>query len=146
MQELFREKLTNAKTLSDVRESVIQTFAEIKTKGIKRLGYVSGILNSDGPEQKAINIHNLQEQTQKLRGQHDFPIFSCLDIFSHELFDQITPHPVSEEDMYLFYREMLNSGYVTDIFMTPRWERSIGASDEHAAARKRGLTIHYVPS
>ncbi len=38
----------------------------------------------------------------------------------------------------------MECGYITDIFMTPRWEHSEGARDEHKNAIKAGMTIHYV--
>lgn len=43
-----------------------------------------------------------------------------------------------------FWREIFKSGHVTDVFMTPRWEKSKGAVDEYKTAQKIGLTIHYL--
>lgn len=43
-----------------------------------------------------------------------------------------------------FWRDILESGHVTDIFMTPRWEQSKGAIDEHEAAKQLGIKIHYM--
>lgn len=33
---------------------------------------------------------------------------------------------------------------MTDIFMAPDWEKSIGAADEYETANGLGLTIHYI--
>lgn len=105
-----------------------------------RLGYVSGIISSDGPEFLEKNRKILQEKTEKYRKEHDFPIFSANDIFTPDFVDRLghdAPPYVS------FWRKILNSGLVTDVVMTKGWKRSKGATDEHTTAEINSLNIIY---
>jgi len=38
----------------------------------------------------------------------------------------------------------IRSSYVTDIFMTPGWQRSKGAIAEHRIAKTKKIKIHYL--
>ncbi len=116
--------------------------------GITRIGYVAGIITSDGPEYFQANRKRLADYVKKLRKIHKFPMFSAIDVFSSEVYERLKEWklPFAEREMKVrsFWRKILKSGHVTDIFMTPRWEKSKGASDEHRTAKKIGLKIHYI--
>lgn len=109
---------------------------------------MAGIINSDGPEYSEINREKLANHVEKLRKIHKFPMFTAIDVFPLEIYNNLEEWKLSfeerEEKVRNFWREILKSGHVTDIFMTPRWEKSKGASDEHETAKKIGLKIHYV--
>lgn len=141
--------LKNATTLDHAKKELIKVFEIARNKkGNIRIGYVAGILNSDGPKHFEDNRKKLADYAEKLRKIHRFPIFSGVDIFSNEVYGRLEEWRLSFEEREtkarLFWREILESRYVTDIFMTPRWEKSKGATDEHKTAKKIGLTIHYL--
>jgi hypothetical protein len=76
-------------------------------------------------------------------------IFSSVDLFyGNEFYNQIEdtrlPYKERRTAFIGFYREILQNSFITDIFMTPRWQKSEGATDEHETAKKQKLTIHYV--
>jgi hypothetical protein len=71
-------------------------------------------------------------------------MFSSPDIFSEGVYRKINAHLLSSEDFQPFFRNVLSSGHITDVFMAPRWETSQGASDEHETAKRLRLTIHYL--
>lgn len=141
--------LKNVTTLLDVKKELVKLF-EItrKQKSILKIGYVAGIINTDGSEYIEINRKKLANHTKQLRTLHGFPIFSAIDVFSTEVYNRLLEQELSFEEREKifrgFWREILKSGHVTDIFMTPRWEKSKGATDEHKIARKVGLTVHYI--
>ncbi|MDO8621118.1 MAG: DUF4406 domain-containing protein [Candidatus Levybacteria bacterium] len=145
----IRPALKNATTLHHVKKELVKFLEITKNKnGNIKIGYVAGILNSDGPQHFESNRKKLADYAEKLRKIHEFPIFSGVDIFSNEVYSRLEEWRLSleekEEKARLFWREILESGHITDIFMTPRWEKSKGANDEHETAKKIGLKIHYV--
>lgn len=75
-------------------------------------------------------------------------MFSAIDVFSSEIYERLAEWklPFNEREVKArsFWRKILKSGHVTDIFMTPRWEKSKGATDEHKTAKEIGLKIHYI--
>lgn len=140
--------LKAAKNLIHVRKELIKLFRATKNgKGI-RIGYVAGIINSDGLEYVEINRKKLSDHTGKLRKIYKFPMFSAVDVFSDNIYAQLEEMALSFEEREVkvrsFWRKILKSGCVTDIFMTPRWDKSKGAADEHKTAKQIGLKIHYV--
>lgn len=138
-----------AKNLTHVYEELIKLF-EIskKEKGILRIGYVAGILTSDGIKHFERNRKRIVKHAEKLRKIHKFPMFCTVDVFSNDVYTRLEEYKLlfeeREERFRKFWRKILKSGHVTDVFMTPCWEKSKGASDEHKTAKKIGLTIHYV--
>ncbi len=144
MKEIIFQKTQTVTSIEVLSETIILILEEAHKKANKRLGYVSGIISSDGPKNIARNVKKLEEYTERLREKNNFPIFSAADIFYSELFLRINGKDLKDHHFLKFWREILESGYVTDIFMTPGWERSIGAKDEHETARKMGIKIHYL--
>ena len=147
MHKNIAPALKNATTLQHIKEELIKLFKAARNKnGNIRIGYVAGILNSDGPKHFENNRKKLADYTEKLRKMHKFPIFSVIDVFSDEIYNRLEewrlPFEKREIKARFFWREILASGHVTDIFMTPRWEKSKGATDEHETAKRIGLTIH----
>ena len=135
----------HVRTLNHIHDGLVQLFAQIHVeKPGTRLGYVAGIITSDGPEKIWENIDHLEQHTHRLRAEHSWPIFSATDVFSRELFDRLDVGVAHPQEYQHFWRNVLGSGYVTDIFMTPRWEISKGAIDEFETATRLGLTTHFV--
>lgn len=147
-KEIIALVLTTESNLIEVRLSIVQVLKEAKRKHVSgRLGYVSGIITSDGDEKILENINRLENYTNDIRKIQKFPIFSPTDI-SNDVYARLQemklPKKEREEKFIAFWREILTSGLVTDIFMTPRWKESRGAQDEHETALKVGIEIHYV--
>lgn len=148
MQKDIVTALKSAKNLIHVRQELIKLFKQIRNGKVARIGYVAGILNSDGPQHFERNRKRIAEHAGVLRKIHKFPIFSAVDVFSDEIYFRMEewklPFEKREAKAIFFWREILKSGHVTDIFMTPRWEKSKGATDEHKTAKKLGMSIHYI--
>lgn len=149
MKDELSKSLKDATNLNEVRDAMIIICKQIKLKNaLMRLGYVAGIIYSDGPEKVEENIRILNDHTEKIKKSVDFPIFSSPDIFNNGLFDRLIeaklPRDESKAAFVKFHREILEQAGITDIFMTPRWEKSEGAKDEYETAVRLGLEIHYV--
>ena len=140
--------LKSAKNLIHVREELVKLFKTTKNGKAAKIGYVAGIITSDGPEYFETNRKRLVDYVKKLGKIHSFPMFSAVDVFSSEVYERLEewklPFGEREVKVRFFWREILKSGCVTDIFMTPRWDKSKGAINEHKTAKEIGLKIHYV--
>lgn len=143
MHQLISEKLLTVRSLKDIEEALIPLMAEYREKH-DRLGYVSGVITTDGPEHVSANIQRLNDHTERLRAVHDFPIFAPTDVFTDFVYANVSAESLSSTEFKQFWRNVLATGHVTDIFMTPRWEVSGGARDEHEAALELNLLIHYL--
>lgn len=149
MEKYIGHYLKPAASLFYIKKQLIKVFKVVREESgnIVRIGYVAGILNSDGPLYFESNRKKLLNYTEELRSVHKFSIFSAVDVFSAEIYERLKemslPFEQREIKMRFFWREILESGYVTDIFMTPRWEKSKGAYDEHETAKRIGLRIYY---
>ena len=146
MKEVIRESVKNAGTLTEVRDALFGVFRNLRAQGHSRIGYVSGAITADGRENISRNIQRLDRFTEHIRGQHDFPIFSATDVFDGALFERLDAAGFVNADWKVFWREVLgaNDKFVTDIFMTPRWEKSHGAKDEHKVAQEIEIAITYI--
>lgn len=147
MKDVIAGALAKATTLREVKELLVPLLEKTYKKE-KRIGYVSGIIFSDGPLHVKRNIQALSDYTDFLRSKHSFSIFSPVDVFYGGLFSNLKESsfpPSARRIVFIsFWRDILTSGFVTDIFMTPRWQQSEGATDEHNIAKEKGITIHYV--
>lgn len=143
MKNILANAFKQATTLDQVRDEFILISNNLKQeRRNNQLGYVAGIINSDGPEKLQENIKKLIEQTEIIRKNNNFPIFSATDIFYQGLYQRLSN---TNRALFIkFWREILEKASVTDIFMTPRWNMSEGAKDEHETAKRLGLKIHYV--
>jgi len=146
----FAEITVDATNLGHVRDAVVVLFERVrKETESSRLGYVAGIIGSEGEDKVAVNRQILQEHTDRIRAANGFPVFSATDIFENpELWERLEEirlsTPERRKAFIAFWREVLELGKVTDIFMTPRWEQSEGATDEYNTAQRLGIQIHIV--
>lgn len=140
--------LKNTKNLVHVRIELFKLFQQTKNSTETKIGYVAGIINSDGPEYLQRNRKRLVDHARKLRKIHKIPMFTAVDVFPEEIYKNLEEWKLSfekrEAKVRNFWRKILKSGHVTDIFMTPRFEKSKGATDEHRTAKKTSIRIHYV--
>ncbi len=149
MQQKIQASVAGATNLPQVRDALLQLFKTIQSEEeVTNIGYVGGMIFSEGPEHVEKNIRILNEHTQRLRNEYTFPLFSAVDIFYEGLYQNLReatlPYAERRGLFLTFWQEIVGSGFITDIFMTPRWEMSEGATDEHQTAKKKGITIHYV--
>lgn len=149
MKKKLVRAVRGAHSLPRVKEQIVALFEQMKGEnGEKRIGYVAGIIGSDGLEKVAENMQKLAEHTERIRREQDFPIFSSTDIFSEELYERLEEMRLEYEEQrkvfMQFWREIFEEGGISDIFMTPRWEESEGAFDEYETAKRLGIAIHYV--
>lgn len=149
MKQKIRTAIKSSTNLKHVEKAIINLLHEIKKENPKkRVGYVAGIVTSDGEDHMQRNIDRLAALTEKLRIKVSFPIFSSVDIFGDGIYDQIEDfhleRTLREKAFVDFWRNILRSGHITDVYMTPRWDESRGARDEHETAKQMGIRIHYV--
>ncbi len=146
MREQIHEAIVSVESFDDIKAGLLGIFEKLRGQlgENARIGYVAGIVNSDGPELREINIQRLILFTEKAEEKFKMPTFSAADIFPEVIFKKITKTKFDPEDFINFWKDIFNSGYITDIFMTPRWQESYGASDEHRMAKELGLNIHYL--
>ena len=146
MREAISIAVKKATSLDDVKYSLFDVFKGFKKQGFDRIGYVSGTITSDGEANIPKNIERLTEFTDHVRTIYIFPIFSATDVFDEILFARLFAAGFRNKDWMVFWKEVLGAKekFVTDIFMTPKWEKSRGATDEHKTAKKMKITINYI--
>ncbi|MEK7551727.1 MAG: DUF4406 domain-containing protein [Patescibacteria group bacterium] len=149
MRNEIQSAIKGLTKLENVLQEVNNLLNEIRKQSTeKRIGYVAGIITSDGKEHMQRNIDILEKHTEKIKKQYGFPIFSAVDIFGNGVYQKLDDfnqeERLREKSFIEFWRKILSSGHVTNIFMTPRWKESKGATDEHETAKKLGIKIHYI--
>ncbi len=143
--EALQTRLEVIDSFDRILPVVLGVFESVTSVNPTRIGYVAGIITSDGPDNIDRNIRELLENTNRLRLEQEFPIFSAPDIFTKSVYRKINESgKVTEGNFIDFWDKVLRSGYVTDIFMTPRWDASRGAVIEHFTAEDMKLHIHYL--
>lgn len=146
MKEIIVEAVKQANTLNEVRDSLFGVFKNFRLEGHDKIGYVSGIITSEGPDNIPKNIERLARFTAHVRATQAFPVFSATDVFDDVLFARLNAAGFKNEDWLVFWREVLGDErkFVTDMFMTPRWEISQGATDEHQIAKAMNMSVSYL--
>ena len=109
-----------------------------------QIGCVVGPLTSDGPEHVKENRRVLVELAGVLGSMFSFPVCTMQDLFSVATLRRLKDKGYTSRHYTEFACEILKSGYITDVFMSPRWEKSKSARAEHDAAERFGITIHYI--
>lgn len=149
MRERIAEAVSLASSLEEVENAFLAFIEKVKIEtGSDRIGYVAGTIYSDGEEHIARNIARLAGYTEQLSNRHNFPIFCAGDIFGFGLFERLAEMKLAvqerEAKFISFWRNVIGSGHISDLFMAPGWEKSVGATDEHCTALEAGIALHYV--
>ena len=140
---MLKNSIRNCSDLNEICEVVRLNIQNAKKDvGDLRIVYVAGKVTADGETKILFNLKRLSLYTKQLRRKFRF-VFSSADVFDQETYWKLNlAKPLHEESFYKFWRKILRSG-VTDIYMTPEWEMSTGATDEYNTAKKIGLNIHF---
>lgn len=109
-----------------------------------RIGYVSGVLTSDGPHRVLDNREELIRLAGVLQEMHHFPIFTLQDVFTPETLRRLKEAGHTSRHYTDLAAQVLQSGHITDVFFAPRWEGSQTALFEHDIADRFGLRINYI--
>ncbi|MFA5933047.1 MAG: hypothetical protein WCV81_02125 [Microgenomates group bacterium] len=148
MKELIIESVNTSTNLDQTFTNLSQVLEEVRMSKSPRIGYVAGIITSDGSELIEKNIEILRLYTNLIRVQSGIPTFCASDVFGHGLYERLEEMKLSyserEPKFVNFWRKVLTSGHVTDIFMTPGWTRSNGARDEHSLSKEINLRLFYI--
>ncbi len=130
---------TNTK-IEVVESDLIGILSKIKRNNAERLGFVSGIISSDGERHIPANMEALNLYTEFYRDYTPFPVFSASDIFHPWTVGKFN---LTKPEWSTFWTNILKSGNITDVFMTPRWNFSFGSIEEQKTAKELKLKLHY---
>ncbi|MFA7301277.1 MAG: hypothetical protein WC069_03140 [Candidatus Shapirobacteria bacterium] len=136
--------LKNGKNLDQISYLLIELLKEIHNEGNENIGYVCGVISSEGPENIDKNLVRLENYTEQIRKQYDYPIFSQNDIFTPVVYKIIKESGATHDDFEKFYQKVHGSGLITYLFMTPKWELSKGATDEYKTAQRCGIKVVFI--
>lgn len=106
-----------------------------------KVGFVSGKIMSNGLILAFRNLRMIARYTGNVRKKVDFPVFSASDFLLDEALHSLYFGKKADQK---YWKDIIESGYITDIFMTPGWEKSRGAVNEYKIAIDRKLKIHYI--
>jgi len=115
----------------------------LKSDPTLHIRYVAGRVTSDGPDFINQNLTKLNTYTDKLENKYGQYVFSAADVFPDETYwkKNITSNELKH--VYIeFWQKLLKNG-ITDMYMSPNWETSNGATFEREFAQKNGIKIHY---
>lgn len=106
-----------------------------------KVGFVSGKIMADGFIYSFKNLAMIARRERAIRSEEHIPVFSATDFLFNELVNTVFRGKASGDE---YWRDIIESGYITDIYMVPGWESSNGAKSEFDSAKKKHLKIHYV--
>lgn len=139
LKNMFKSETSRAKGHMEVCNAVCNVVNIIASSEMK-FAFVSGIISGDGPQHIDRNMAILESFTNHLRDDFSIPVMSATDVFHRDLLDQYRTE--GKPQWAVFWRKVLKSGVGT-LVMTPRWEASFGAIDEHKFALDYGIKIDY---
>lgn len=145
MRSNLRKAIKSCSTFDEVLETTLKILEKtIQENPSVAIGYVAGKVTADGQANILKNLKRLHKYTRKVTKFHGQFAFSAADIFNNDVYWKLNiATPLHKEDFYKFWRAVVSKG-VTDIYMTPKWEKSLGAKDEHSIAKELGIRIHYL--
>ncbi len=106
-----------------------------------KVAFVSGKIMADGFIFAGKNLMTIAKYERFVRSSEHIPVFSATDFLFNELVNTIFRGKASGDE---YWRDIIESGYITDIYMAPGWESSNGAKSEFDSAKKKNLKIHYI--
>lgn len=146
MLERLHEQLENTETLIHAEEVLREALTDLKEKSPDtQIFYVAGKVTSDGfePEKIEKNLDILRERTSDIRFELQIPILSAADVFDMKSIEKYSFTGATNDDYLKLWINILASGLINGIIMTPNWETSVGATAEHDLAKEKSLQIYY---
>lgn len=157
LQNVVKIEFNEKRSLEDVYQTICDLFNMIKRQGFE-INYVAGIVTSDGPEmvQEYFEILNKFVAKLSVNNLNKF-FFSSHDIFNMVVKNDdgtevklkqylITKCNFQHADFMNFWRQLLESGLITKIYLAPGWQRSKGASEECDIALEQNIEIEELSS
>ena len=145
MRTQLRDYSDAVSTFQDAHAHMVSVFRKFRKEyAYPRLGYVAGPLPSQGSLDAGEHYRVHVELAGVLGQRFSFPICTMQDMFSPETLLRLKEKGFTSKHYADFARDVLQSGYVTDVFMAPGWEESKTVRAEHEAAKQFGLNMHYV--
>jgi hypothetical protein len=139
LKRMFNEATARARSHGEVCAGVCEVVNFVSSKEGK-FAFVSGMISAEGPEFVHRNMAVLADFTDQVRMGSAAPVMSASDVFHESLLGRY--RDVGKEGWAIFWRKVLASGVGT-LIMTPRWESSFEAKDEHGFALKNRITVEY---
>ena len=150
----MRDKLIEAlsledpRTLDSVKNVLLSVLEDLRLSGQDRIGYIPGIISSDGEENISRNVQRLSGYADAIQELVNFPVFAPTDAINNNVYKSldisVLPPAEREDSLNVFWSEVLGGGYITHMFATPRWEESRGAMNEHNIAKRMDIKIIYL--
>jgi hypothetical protein len=140
LKKMFNEATSRANSHMQVCAAVCEVVSFVASKE-GRFAFVSGVISAEGREFIGRNMAVLSDFTDHARANFAVPVMSAADVFHAGLLGKY--RDAGLEGWALFWRKVLASGVGT-LIMTPKWEISYGARDEHNFALSRGgIVVDY---
>ena len=136
----FRRAIDGTETLDEVCAAVCGVVRMVAGRG-SRVGFVSGVISSDGPQLVMRNLDLLRAYTGVIGSSVDYPVFCAANVFDEKLRGRYSG--TAKPEWWTFWRKVLGSG-ISDFFTTPRWGLSRGGDDEHTFVKYRKVELHYL--
>lgn len=156
LQRLVKQEFNIGYSLSDVSAVIHQYFSALKYTG-SGIAYVAGAVTADGPAMIETNFQLLNSYANKLYEKYPRQyVFSSHDIMNVTIdynFQDIKLNDYlmivnnfHHEDFMNFWRQLLESGLITKIYLAPGWQRSKGACEEREIALEQNIQIEELSS
>lgn len=143
MRSDIQQALKGIHNLKNAEERLCDFLASLRKKDSKlRIGFVCGMISSEGREYIDENMARLQTYVQTISSRVKYPIFSSADVFTPEVYTAVNLADRTNEEFIQFWRGIFKSKTVTDVYFTPRWIKSDGARDEFETALQEGVNVH----
>ena len=110
MRSSIRSLLASLTSLDQIKAEVINFFSEIRKQNSK-IGYVSGVITSDGQDKIEFNRKKLIEYTNLLEDVNNFPLFSAVDVFSDKVYKNLQEMELEHEEREKKFMEFWGGGY-----------------------------------
>ncbi len=108
-----------ATSLLHVEKELIKLLRTTKQQsggGITRIGYVAGILTSDGVDNFENNRKRIIAYADKLRKIHKFPIFCTVDVFSDDVYGKLEEQNLEFEEREIKFRIFWKKIFIHKIY------------------------------
>ncbi|MDP1722983.1 MAG: DUF4406 domain-containing protein [Candidatus Gottesmanbacteria bacterium] len=140
LQDVAKGTITLNQKLSAITTLISSV---LKQDSTLRIRYVAGRVTSDGQDFISQNLIKLNIYTDKLENMYGQYVFSAADVFPDETYWKKNITTKELKYIYIdFWQKILKNG-ITDMYMSPGWETSNGATFEHEFAQKNGIEVHY---